>query len=314
MQLQNKDLLGMKGLTLREINLILDTAESFREVSDRTIKKVPTLRGRTIINFFHEPSTRTRISFEIAAKRMSADGVNFSKSGSSFSKGETLLDTVKNLQAMQADLVVMRHSVPGAPKLIAENLDAAVINAGDGPHEHPTQALLDLFTMRQHRGDVQGKTVVIVGDIAFSRVARSNIYGLLTMGARVILAGPPTLIPVEIEKMGVEVCYNLEDAIPEADILMVLRIQLERQGRVFLPSLREYAKLYSITPERLKNAKPGVLIMHPGPINRGVEIAPSIADGEHSVILDQVSNGVAVRMALLFLLAGRREMVKNTSS
>jgi len=305
-QLRNKDLLGMETLVQDEINLILDTAESFREVSERSIKKVPTLRGRTIINFFHEPSTRTRISFEIAAKRMSADGINFSKSGSSFSKGETLLDTVRNLEAMHADLVVIRHSVPGAPKLIAENLEAAVINAGDGPHEHPTQALLDMFTMRQHRGDIKGKTVLIVGDIAFSRVARSNIYGLLKMGARVILAGPPTLIPVEITRLGVEVSYDLDKVIPEADIIMILRIQLERQGRVFLPSLREYARLYSITPKRLKLAKSNVLIMHPGPINRGVELDPLVADGDQSVILDQVSNGVAIRMALLFLLAGRK--------
>ncbi|MCD4653825.1 aspartate carbamoyltransferase catalytic subunit [bacterium] len=301
----------MEGMTQQEINLILNTAESFREVSDRNIKKVPTLRGRTIINFFHEPSTRTRISFEIAAKRMSADGINFSKSGSSFSKGETLLDTVRNLEAMQADLIVIRHSVPGAPKLIAEHLDAAVINAGDGPHEHPTQALLDMFTMRQHRGDIKGKTVLIIGDIAFSRVARSNIYGLLTMGAKIILAGPPTLIPAEIQRLGVKISYNLDDVIPEADIIMILRIQLERQGRTYLPSLREYAKLFSVTPTRLKRAKHDVLIMHPGPINRGVELDSRVADGKLSVILDQVSNGVAIRMALLFLLAGRKEMNRN---
>jgi len=301
----------MEGLTDREITLILDTAESFREVSERSIKKVPTLRGRTIINFFHEPSTRTRISFEIAAKRMSADGINFSKSGSSFSKGETLLDTVRNLQAMNADLIVMRHAVPGACKLIAEHLDASVINAGDGAHEHPTQALLDILTMRQHIGDVKGKTVVIVGDIAFSRVARSNIFALITMGARVIVSGPPTLIPVEIEKMGVEVSYNLDRVIPEADVIMILRIQLERQGKIFLPSLREYARLYCLTPERLQRASRTAIVMHPGPINRGIEIDPRVADGESSVILNQVSNGVAVRMALLFLLAGRREMNQN---
>lgn len=311
MQLRSKDLLGIEGLTEREITLILDTAETFREVSERSIKKVPTLRGRTIVNFFHEPSTRTRISFEIAAKRMSADGINFSKSGSSFSKGETLLDTVKNLQAMHADLIVMRHAVPGACKFIAEHLEASVINAGDGPHEHPTQALLDMLTMRQHIGDVKGKTVLIVGDIAFSRVARSNIHALLTMGARVIVTGPPTLIPVEIEKMGVEVSYNFDRVIPEADIIMILRIQLERQGKVYLPSLREYARLFCLTPERMKRASSDVIVMHPGPINRGVEIDPRVADGEDSVILNQVSNGVAVRMALLFLLAGRREMNQN---
>ncbi len=308
MQLQNKDLLGLEGITKKEISLILDTAESFREVSERSIKKVPTLRGRTIINFFHEPSTRTRISFEIAAKRLSADGVNFSTSGSSFSKGETLVDTVKNLEAMQADVVVIRHSIPGAPHLIARNLEAAVINAGDGAHEHPTQALLDMFTIRRHLGKLEGVTVVIVGDISFSRVVRSNIYGLKTMGARVILVGPPTLIPVEICKMGVEVAYHLDDVIGLADVIMILRIQLERQGKVFLPSLREYARLYSLTPEKMLKAKEDVLVMHPGPINRGVEIDPRVADGKHSVILEQVSNGVAVRMALLFLLAGRKEM------
>lgn len=311
MQLQHKDLLGLEGVTRQEIELILDTAESFREVSERSIKKVPTLRGRTIINFFHEPSTRTRISFEIAAKRLSADGVNFSTSGSSFSKGETLVDTVKNLEAMQADVIVMRHSVPGAPHLIARHLDAAVINAGDGAHEHPTQALLDMFTIRRHLGKLKGLNVLIVGDIAFSRVVRSNIYGLVTMGANVILVGPPTLIPVGIEKMGVTVSYTLDDVIDRADAIMILRIQLERQGKVCIPSLREYAKLYQLTPERMKKAPKNVLVMHPGPINRGVEIDPGVADGNQSVILEQVSNGVAVRMALLFLLAGRKELHAN---
>lgn len=311
MQLQNKDLLGLEGVTKKEISLILDTAESFREVSERSIKKVPTLRGRTIINFFHEPSTRTRISFEIAAKRLSADGVNFSTSGSSFSKGETLVDTVKNLEAMQADVIVMRHAIPGACHLIAKHLEAAVINAGDGAHEHPTQALLDMFTMRRHLGKLDNLTVVIVGDIAFSRVVRSNIYGLTAMGARVILVGPPTLIPVDVRKMGVEIAYHIEDVIGLADVIMILRIQLERQGKIFLPSLREYSRLYCLTPERMKLAKKDVLVMHPGPINRGVEIDPRIADGDHSVILEQVSNGVAVRMALLFLLAGRKELNKN---
>jgi aspartate carbamoyltransferase catalytic subunit len=311
LQLQHKDLLGLEGVTRQELELILDTAESFREVSERSIKKVPTLRGRTIINFFHEPSTRTRISFEIAAKRLSADGVNFSTSGSSFSKGETLVDTVKNLEAMQADVIVMRHSIPGAPHLIARHLDAAVINAGDGAHEHPTQALLDMFTIRRHLGELKGLTVLIVGDIAFSRVVRSNIYGLVTMGAHVILVGPPTLIPVEIEKMGVEVSYTLDNVIERADVIMILRIQLERQGKVCIPSLREYAKLYQLTPERMKKASKNVLVMHPGPINRGVEIDPGVADGTRSVILEQVSNGVAVRMALLFLLAGRKDLHSN---
>ncbi|MBN1296866.1 aspartate carbamoyltransferase catalytic subunit [bacterium] len=311
MQLRSKDLLGIEGLTEQEITLILDTADSFREVSERSIKKVPTLRGRTIINFFHEPSTRTRISFEIAAKRMSADGINFTKSGSSFSKGETLLDTVLNLQAMQADLIVIRHAVPGAPGLIARHLDASVINAGDGPHEHPTQALLDMLTIRRNLGSLKGKTVVIVGDIAFSRVARSNIHGLVTMGARVIVAGPPTLIPMGIERLGVEVSYDLDRVIPEADAIMILRIQLERQGKIFLPSLREYSRLYCLTADRLRQARRDVLVMHPGPINRGIEIDPRVADGDRSVILDQVANGVAVRMALLFLLAGRKEMTMN---
>jgi aspartate carbamoyltransferase catalytic subunit len=311
LQLKNKDLLGLEGVSRDEIELILNTAESFREVSERSIKKVPTLRGRTIINFFHEPSTRTRISFEIAAKRLSADGVNFSKSGSSFSKGETLLDTVKNLEAMQADVIVMRHSIPGSPHFIAQHLDAAVINAGDGAHEHPTQALLDMFTIKRHLGKLDGITVLIVGDIAFSRVVRSNIYGLVTMGARVILAGPPTLIPVDIERMGVEISYKLDDVIEQADVIMILRIQLERQGKVCLPSLREYAKLYSLTTERMNNVSPETLVMHPGPINRGIEIDPRVADGDHSVILEQVSNGVAVRMALLFLYAGRKELTAN---
>lgn len=307
MHLHNKDLLGLEGMKRQEIDLILDTAETFREVSERSIKKVPTLRGRTIINFFHEPSTRTRISFEIAAKRLSADGVNFSTSGSSFSKGETLVDTVKNLEAMQADIIVMRHSIPGAPHLIARHLKAAVINAGDGAHEHPTQALLDMFTIRRHFGALDGLTVLFVGDIAFSRVVRSNIYGLVTMGAKVILVGPPTLIPIEIEKLGVEVNYSLDDVIDRADVIMILRIQKERQEKVCIPSFREYANLYQLTPERLKKSPDNALVMHPGPINRGVEIDPKVADGNRSLILEQVSNGVAVRMALLFLLAGRKE-------
>ncbi len=313
MQLTKKDLLGIEELDTREIELILDTADSFKEVSERTIKKVPTLRGRTIINFFHEPSTRTRLSFEIAAKRMSADAVNFSTSGSSFSKGETLLDTVKNLEAMQADVIVMRHSAPGASHFIARNLDAAVVNAGDGAHEHPTQALLDMLTIRQVRGKIKGLTVSIVGDITYSRVARSNIFGLKKMGARVIIVAPPTLIPRQINEMGVEVFHHVEDVIPLSDVIMTLRVQKERQGKVLIPSFREYSNLFCLNPRRMEKAKKDVVVMHPGPINRGVEIDPAVADGAHSVILSQVSNGVAVRMAILFLLAGRAGMTRQNA-
>jgi aspartate carbamoyltransferase catalytic subunit len=303
--LKSKDLLGIESLSAEEITLILDTADSFREVSERNIKKVPTLRGKTIINFFFEPSTRTRISFEIAAKRLSADAVNFSTSTSSVSKGETLVDTVRNLEAMHSDVIVVRHSVPGAAQLIGSRLKARVINAGDGAHEHPTQALLDMLTIRQQRETLKGRSVLIVGDITHSRVARSNIYGIQKMGGKVIVCGPPTLIPVDIEKLGVTVEYDIQKAIPEVDVIMMLRIQRERQSKILIPSLREYSKLFCLTPERMKKAKRDVIVMHPGPINRGVEIDPSIADGPFSIILDQVTNGVAVRMALLFLLAGR---------
>lgn len=305
MPLRNKDLLGIDELTVDEIDLILDTADSFSEISQRVIKKVPTLRGKTVVNFFHEPSTRTRISFEIAEKRLSADSINFAASGSSVSKGETLLDTVKNLEAMNADIIVMRHSIPGSSHLIASRARASVINAGDGAHEHPTQALLDMLTIRQHRGTLENLTIAIVGDIDHSRVARSNIFGLLKKKARVILVAPPTLLPYRVADLGAEVSYDFESVIPQADVLMMLRIQRERQGKVLIPSLREYSRYYCLTPERLKRAKKDVLVMHPGPLNRGVEIDPQVADGPHSIILEQVSNGIAVRMALLFLLGGR---------
>ncbi|MBN1553080.1 aspartate carbamoyltransferase catalytic subunit [bacterium] len=311
MPIKHKDLLGIKELEKDEIILILDTAESFIEVSERPIKKVPTLRGKTIINYFHEPSTRTRISFEIAAKRLSADAINFSQSGSSASKGETLLDTVRNLQAMRADILVMRHSVPGAAHFIASHLEASVINAGDGAHEHPTQALLDLLTIRQRVNQLEGLRVVIVGDIAYSRVARSNIFALKKMGADVTICGPTTLLPHKSESLDVRVSHNFDEVIPKADVLMMLRIQRERQAKMLLPSLREYSQLFCLTPKRLAKARENLLVMHPGPINRGVEIDPSVADGPFSIILNQVTNGVAVRMALLFLLAGRSGIEKN---
>jgi len=304
MQFRKKDLLGIKQLEVEEIEVILETAETFKEISTRSIKKVPTLRGRTVVHLFYEPSTRTRTSFEIAAKRLSADTFNISASTSSIVKGETLVDTAKNLEAMNPDVIVLRHSAAGAPHMLARRVEASVINAGDGMHEHPTQALLDLLTIRDNKGTIAGQTVAIIGDIAHSRVARSNIWALTKMGARVLVAGPNTMIPQDLDKLGVEVFNHLEDVIPEADVIMMLRIQLERQGRMLLPSLREYARVYGLNEEKLSKAKPDVLIMHPGPINRGVEISPSVADGPYSVILDQVTNGVAIRMALLYLLIG----------
>jgi aspartate carbamoyltransferase catalytic subunit len=304
MQFRKKDLLGIKQLEPEEINLILETAETFKEISTRPIKKVPTLRGRTVVHLFYEPSTRTRTSFEIAAKRLSADTFNISASTSSIVKGETLLDTAKNLEAMNPDVIVLRHSAAGAPHLLAKHVQASVINAGDGMHEHPTQALLDLLTIKEKKKTISGQTVAIIGDIAHSRVARSNIWALTKMGARVLVAGPTTMIPHDLDKLGVEVFYRPEDVIPEADVIMMLRIQLERQGQMLLPSLREYARVFGLNEEKLSQAKPDVLIMHPGPINRGVEISPAVADGPYSVILDQVNNGVAVRMALLYLLIG----------
>jgi aspartate carbamoyltransferase catalytic subunit len=304
MQFRKKDLLGIKQLESEEIEVILQTAETFKEISTRSIKKVPTLRGRTVVHLFYEPSTRTRTSFEIAAKRLSADTFNISASTSSIVKGETLVDTAKNLEAMNPDVIVLRHSAAGAPHMLARRVEASVINAGDGMHEHPTQALLDLLTIRDNQGTISGQTVAIIGDIAHSRVARSNIWALTKMGARVLVAGPNTMIPLDLDRLGVEVFNHLEDVIPEADVIMMLRIQLERQGKMLLPSLREYAKVFGLNEEKLSKAKPDVLIMHPGPINRGVEISPSVADGPYSVILNQVTNGVAIRMALLYLLIG----------
>jgi aspartate carbamoyltransferase catalytic subunit len=302
MQFARKDLLGIRELSASEIEYILNTATAFKEINRRPIKKVPTLRGKTVVHLFYEPSTRTRTSFDIAAKRLSADTFSIATATSSMVKGETFLDTLKNLEAMQADVFVIRHSASGAPQRLAGRTSASVINAGDGMHEHPSQALLDMLTIRDHRGELAGLTVAIIGDIAHSRVARSNIWGLNKMGAQVVCCGPPTLIPADLEKMGVTVSYRLEEVIPHADVLMVLRLQRERQEQMLLPSLREYAIYYGIDTEKLKKARGDVLIMHPGPINRGVEISPEVADGPHSVILEQVTNGVAVRMALLYLL------------
>ena len=302
-----KDLLGIAELSAAEIELILDTADSFAEIGERPIKKVPTLRGKTVINLFFEASTRTRSSFEIAEKRLSADNINFSTSGSALEKGETLVDTALNLQAMAPDLVVIRHGHPGVPHMLAKRLKAGVINAGDGAHEHPTQALLDAYTIRRHKQKIAGLKVAILGDIEHSRVVRSNIHLLNKMGARVTIGGPRTLMPVEMAAMGVEVAYTLEDAIRDADVIMMLRVQLERQGRMAFPSVKEYFQLFGLTTARLKAAKDDVIIMHPGPMNRGTEIASEVADGPYSVILEQVTHGVSVRMAVLYLLSGSRE-------
>ncbi|GBD93816.1 aspartate carbamoyltransferase [bacterium BMS3Abin05] len=304
MRLRSRHLLGLEGVTKAEIQLILDTAESFKSVMERPIPKVPTLRGMTIVNLFFEPSTRTRISFELAEKRLSADIVNFSASSSSVLKGETLKDTAQNIEAMKIDMVVIRHSAPGASLFLSRNLKSNIINAGDGAHEHPTQALLDMMTLGEELGSLEDLRVLIVGDIAHSRVARSNIYGLLTMGARVSVCGPPTLLPVEVEELGAEVYYNLDEALEQADVVNVLRIQLERQGKGLFPSIREYREQFGITTERLKRFGRNFVIMHPGPMNRGVEIDSDVADSGNSVILHQVTNGVAVRMAVLYLLSG----------
>jgi len=302
MPFKRKDLLGLRELDVHEIEHILELAVSLKEINARPIKKVPTLRGKTVIHLFYEPSTRTRTSFDIAAKRLSADTYSITTAASSMVKGETLLDTVKNLEAMKPDVFVLRHTVSGTPHRIARHTTASVINAGDGMHEHPSQALLDMMTMLEHKKKLDGLTVAILGDIAHSRVARSNIWGLRKMGAKVILCGPITLIPPEAHTMGVEVSHKLGEIIPEADVIMVLRLQKERQQQMLLPSLREYSIYYGLTAEKLKKARRNVLIMHPGPLNRGVEISPDVADGPHSVILDQVTNGVPVRMALLYLL------------
>ena len=304
MRLNRKDILGIKDLSVDEINLILDTADSFVEVSTREIKKVPTLRGKTIVNLFYEASTRTRTSFEIAAKRLSADTINISASTSSVVKGETLIDTARNLEAMNPDVIVIRHSAAGAPHMLARMIRPSIINAGDGAHEHPTQSLLDMLTIRSKKGKIAGLKVAIIGDIAHSRVARSNIYGLTKMGAQVAVAGPATMLPRDIEKMAVTVSSRIDTAIGDADIVMVLRIQTEREHQNIFPSLREYASCFGLNANNIKLAKDDALVMHPGPINRGVEISPDIADGPYSVILDQVTNGVAVRMALLYLLTG----------
>ena len=306
MRLRSGHLLGIDGMEADEITLILDTAEGFAEVGTREIKKVPTLRGRTLLGLFFEPSTRTSSSFEIAAKRMSADWVSLSTSSSSLTKGESLIDTVQNLEAMRPDVVVVRHASAGAPHSLARVLACGVVNAGDGAHEHPTQALLDCYTIREHAGKLEGLKVAIVGDIAHSRVARSNIYAMRSLGMRVTVCGPPTLLPVGIEALGVEATSIMEEAVAGVDVIMMLRVQFERMGMAYFPSLREYSRFWCLTSDRLSLAKPDVLIMHPGPINRGVEIAHEVADGPHSVILEQVTNGVAVRMALLYLLAGGR--------
>ncbi len=304
MGLSKKDILDMESLDAEEINLILDTADSLKEISERQIKKVPTLRGKTIVLLFHEPSTRTRTSFDIAAKRLSADSVSLSASSSSTVKGETLIDTARNLEAMNPDVIVIRHASAGVPHMIARKVSTSVINAGDGMHAHPSQSLLDLLTVRQAKGKLEGLSIAIIGDITRSRVARSNIIGFTKMGANVVLAGPPTMIPAEIEKLGALVTYNTEEAVADADVIMMLRIQTERKNSFLFSNAREYSMVYGLNEKRLKNARDDVLIMHPGPVNRGVEISPEVADGPYSIILDQVTNGVAVRMALFYLVAG----------
>jgi aspartate carbamoyltransferase catalytic subunit len=306
MGLAKKDLLAMRALPAGEIQAILDTARSMKEIAGREIKKVPALRGKTVVNLFMEPSTRTRTSFEIAGKWLSADVINVSGSSSSATKGESLLDTAKNLEAMSPDCVVIRHGSSGAAELLARALKCAVVNAGDGMHEHPTQALLDLLTIREHRGHLQGLSVAIVGDIAHSRVARSNIAGMRTMGMSVTVVGPPTLIPPGVEELGAKVAHRLEEAIRDVDVIMMLRLQHERMTASYVPSLREYSRLYGLSLDKLRGVRDDVLIMHPGPVNRGVELSPEVADGPYSVILDQVANGVAVRMAVLYLLVGGR--------
>ena len=302
MPLKSRHLLGLEGVPKEDIQLILDTATTFREVLERPIKKVPTLQGKTIVNLFFENSTRTRISFELAEKRLSADSVNFAVSSSSVSKGESFKDTMRNIEAMKIDMVVVRHSAAGAPLFLTQICDANIINAGDGIHEHPTQALLDMYSIREKLRKLEGLKVCIVGDIAHSRVALSNIYGLKTMGAEISVCGPLTMIPRYIEDLGVKVIHNIDEAIQENDVLNVLRIQLERKAREYFPSIREYARYFGITEERLEKNGKDILILHPGPINRGVELSSGVADGLNQIILQQVTNGVAVRMAVLYLL------------
>ncbi len=302
--LNKKDLLGIKELSVEEINLILDTAAGFKDVLGRDIKKVPTLRGKTAVNLFFEPSTRTRTSFELAAKRLSTDVINFSVPTSSVVKGESLIDTALTVQALGADFIIIRHSSSGVPHLLAKKLVASVINAGDGTNEHPTQALLDAFTIKEKKGKIERLKIAIVGDIIHSRVAKSNIYSLIKLGAMVRLIGPPTLIPKEIEGIGVKVFHDMNAGLKDVDVVMMLRIQMERQGKGFFPSTEEYFKNWGLTPERLSLAKGDVIVMHPGPMNRGIEITSEIADGPQSVILEQVTNGIAVRMAVMYLLSG----------
>jgi aspartate carbamoyltransferase catalytic subunit len=302
MALVSRHLLGLQGVPKEDIQNILDTANTFREILERPIKKVPTLQGKTIVNLFYESSTITRISFELAEKRLSADAINFSVSGSSVSKGESFKDTIKNIEAMKVDMVVVRHSAAGAPLYLTKICSSNIINAGDGTHEHPTQALLDMYSIKQRFGRLEGLKICIVGDIAHSRVALSNIFGLKTMGAKVSVCGPSTMIPRNIADLGVDVITNIDEAIQENDVLNVLRIQLERKAREYFPSIREYAKYFGITQERLDKNGKDILILHPGPINRGVELSSEVADGSNQIILYQVTNGVAIRMAVLYLL------------
>jgi len=307
MKLQSRHLLGLESVSADEISLILDTAVSFREIIERPIKKVPTLRGITVLNLFYEPSTRTKISFELAEKRLSADTITFTKDMSSVKKGETLKDTVRNIEAMKINMVVVRHGSSGVPYFLTQCMDSNIINAGDGSHEHPTQALLDMFTIRQKYGKLKGLRVVLIGDVKHSRVVRSNIWGLKTMGCSVAVCGPSTLQPYEVEKFGVDVYTDLDEAIDGADVVNIMRIQLERQQSGFLASQREYTNLFGVTAERIKLLNKNYTVMHPGPMNRGVEITPEVADGKSSVVLEQVTNGQAVRMAVLYLLSGKRE-------
>ncbi len=307
-ELKSKHLLGIKDLTEEEIQLIFETADSFKDVLSRPIKKVPSLRDTTIANIFFENSTRTKLSFELAEKRLSADIINFSSSNSSVKKGETLLDTVNNILSMRVDMIVMRHASPGAPHFLSKHIDANIVNAGDGTHEHPTQALLDTFSIREKHGDVAGKKVVIVGDILHSRVALSNIFALKKLGAEVMVCGPPTLLPKHIEKLGVKVEFDIQKALNWCDVANILRIQLERQQMSYFPSLREYSLYFGVNQERLNKIDKPITIMHPGPINRGVEITTDVADSDQAIILDQVENGVAIRMAVLYLLAGKKKL------
>lgn len=305
MAFKHKDIIGLQDLTADEIELLLNTAQNLKEINSRDIKKVPTLRGKTVVNLFYEASTRTRTSFEIAAKRLSADTINISTSTSSATKGETLSDTAYNILAMKPDIIVMRHAISGAHHYLAQRVSCSVINAGDGAHEHPSQGLLDMLTMRERYGALKGLKVAIVGDITHSRVARSNIYGLTKMGAQVVLSGPPTMMPPGVERLGnVTVCNDMRDAVEGADVVMMLRIQLERQGKTLLPTLKEYSRYYGLNREVLKLAKKDAMVMHPGPINRGVELASDVADGDQSHVLNQVENGVAVRMSMLYHVSG----------